>query len=224
MADDESSEAPEHHEAHVPGVTGATHALTKHLGPLPVWGWLVAGGTTAGLFLYLRSRGGGASSSTGAAVDNPTAASPIAAGGTFPGPAVDGSPSPSGPGLLDPGLTTDTPAPWFGRHRWTTTPGGAPSTGILGAPAAPEGPQPMNRSGSDVPSVGPGNDWTVSLPGGGVFSTGGPPETVTAPGVSTTVTNPSGRNDQGLVYGTVTPQQQAQQVADALAKQWNATH
>ena len=52
--------------------------LKKKAGPLPVWGWAVAGGLLLGLMLYLRSRAS-ASSSTG----SPTAVgTPVGSGAT----------------------------------------------------------------------------------------------------------------------------------------------
>ena len=81
-------------EAPAKAASSVGEGLKKKLGPLPVWGWILVGGTGIGLFLFIRSRAGGGAAS-----------SPF---GVLPPGSFGGSGTPSGSSTTTPTTTTTT--------------------------------------------------------------------------------------------------------------------
>lgn len=100
---------------------GVVSAVTRRVGPLPVWGWGIVAVAGVAMFVWLRRGAGGgiAQSASGQDAGNGGAGSappPSISGGSFPGPAITGPtpggsviPTPIVPPRTSPGTTLPAP-------------------------------------------------------------------------------------------------------------------
>lgn len=170
---------------HQPKPGGKTNALTRKLGPLPVWAWAIV---VAGVYLLYRNYKSGTAGATGAATANPVPGSDQSGSGLGTGGGIGASTAPTviynigGPptdqsGSSTAGSTTGNPG--------TTTPSSVPVTpdssattaaaaysGSYGA-GSPTAPPPSSVSTSSAAVSGVHSGVTSTRPGGRITHGGG---------------------------------------------------